>query len=248
MSQSRSEFAASIIARRTAQNGLYPSHDDVVRRLAEEQHLVLYAGYDPTGPNIHIGHSVGLLLLKALARDLGHSVVVLFGDFTARIGDPTGKESARRMLSEDEIADNVRTWDQQIAALFGDVPYTIKRNSEWLDAMTFTDVIKLSATVTVQQILVRDMFQERMKQSKPIYLNEFLYPLAQGYDSVAMRVDGEVGGLEQTFNMLVGRELEKELLGKDKLVIGTPLIVDPKSGIKMSRSQSNEPLGKIRYF
>lgn len=237
MAPSRTDIAAAILARRTAPNGVYPSIEDVTRRLADPQQLVFYSGYDPTGPFIHIGHSVSLLLMKALARDLGHSVIVLFGDFTARIGDPTGKESARRMLSEEEISENVLTWDQQIAALFGDVPYTIKRNSEWLDAMTFTDVIKLSATVTVQQLLARDMFQERMKQSRPIYLNEFLYPLAQGYDSVAMRVDGEVGGLEQTFNMLVGREFERELLGKDKMVLGTPLIVDAKTGIKMSKSE-----------
>lgn len=216
---------------------MFPSREDTIHRLADEQRLIFYSGYDPTGPNIHIGHSVSLLLMKALARDLGHEIIVLFGDFTARIGDPTGKEAARRMLTEDEIEENVRTWDTQIATLFGDVPYTIRRNSEWLDSMTFADVIKLSATVTVQQMLARDMFQERLKQSKPIHLNEFLYPLAQGYDSVAMRVDGEVGGNDQIFNMLVGREFERELLGKEKIVLGTPLIVDAKSGKKMSKSE-----------
>jgi len=230
-------MTASILKRRTEPGAVYPSLEEAIRRIAQTGRLVFYAGYDPTGPHIHIGHSVSLLLMKELARDLGHEVIVLFGDFTARIGDPTGKESARRMLGEDEIEENTRTWDRQIAALFGDVPYTIKRNSEWLDAMTFANVIALSSSVTVQQMLARDMFQDRIRQSRPIYLNEFLYPLAQGYDSVALRVDGEIGGVEQTFNMLVGREFERELLGKDKLVLGTPLIVDARTGIKMSKSE-----------
>ncbi len=237
MSSDRTEVAKTLLKRRTIPSGAYPSLDEVVERIAGPGPLLFYAGYDPTGDHIHIGHSVSLLLLKALARDLGHSVIVLFGDFTARIGDPTEKESARKVLGEEEINEHMSTWDKQIATLFGDVPYAIKYNSEWLASMSFADVIKLSAKVTVQQMLARDMFQERLKKERPIYLNEFLYPLAQGYDSVAMRVDGEVGGSEQTFNMLVGREFSKELLGKDKMVLATPLIVDPKTGKKMSKSE-----------
>jgi len=237
MTADRTEKAKEILRRRTAAGGVYPSLEEGVRRIAGPEALVFYGGYDPTGDAIHIGHSVGLLLLKALARDLGHSVTVLFGDFTARIGDPTEKESARKVLSEEEIHEHMSTWDKQIATLFGDVPYTIKYNSEWLGLMTFADVIKLSAKVTVQQLLARDMFQERLKKERPIYLNEFLYPLAQGYDSVAMRVDGEIGGNEQIFNMLVGREFSKELLGKDKLVLATPLIINAKTGKKMSKSE-----------
>jgi tyrosyl-tRNA synthetase len=237
MSSDRIETAQKILRRRTAEGGVYPSFDDVAKRIAESRALVFYSGYDPTGDQIHIGHSVSLLLMKALARELGHSVIVLFGDFTARIGDPTGKESTRRTLTEEEIEQHMSTWDKQIAALFGDVPYSIKYNSEWLGGMTFSDVIKLSAKVTVQQMLARDMFQERIKNERPIYLNEFLYPLAQGYDSVAMRVDGEVGGSEQTFNMLVGREFSKELIGKDKMVLSTPLILNSKTGKKMSKSE-----------
>lgn len=237
MSSDRTEIARAILQRRTAECGVYPSIEEGVRRISEPGQLVFYSGYDPTGGQIHIGHSVSLLLMKALARDLGHSIIILFGDFTARIGDPTEKESARRVLSEEEINTHMSTWDKQIATLFGDVPYTIKYNSEWLAGMSFADVIKLSAKVTVQQMLARDMFQERLKKERPIYLNEFLYPLAQGYDSVAMRVDGEVGGSEQTFNMLVGREFSKELLGKDKLVLATPLIINSKTGKKMSKSE-----------
>lgn len=229
--------ARAILQRRTSVGGVYPSLDDAARRIADSAQLVFYSGYDPTGDAIHIGHSVSLLLMKALARDLGHSVIVLFGDFTARIGDPTEKESARKVLSEEEISEHMRTWDSQIATLFGDVPYTIEHNSEWLSGMSFADVIRLSSRVTVQQMLARDMFQERIKKERPIYLNEFLYPLAQGYDSVAMRVDGEVGGSEQIFNMLVGREFSKELLGKDKLVLATPLILNSKTGKKMSKSE-----------
>lgn len=237
MTSDRLEIARTILARRTAEGGVYPSLEEVATRIAQSRELVFYSGYDPTGDQIHIGHSVSLLLMKALARDLGHSVIVLFGDFTARIGDPTGKESTRKTLTEEEIEQHMSTWDKQIAALFGDVPYTIQHNSDWLAGMTFSDVIKLSARVTVQQMLARDMFQERIKKERPIYLNEFLYPLAQGYDSVAMRVDGEVGGSEQTFNMLVGREFSKELIGKDKMVLATPLIINSKTGKKMSKSE-----------
>jgi tyrosyl-tRNA synthetase len=209
----------------------------VLRRLAGPEPLELYAGYDPTAPAIHIGNSVSLLLLKALARDLGHRVTVLFGDFTARIGDPTDKDAVRRVLSAEEVEEHVASWDHQVAALFGDVPFTIRRNSEWFDTLSFADVIKLSAKTTVQQMLARDMFQERLKHDRPIYLNEFLYPVAQGYDSVALRVDGEVGGSDQIFNMLVGREFSRELIGKDKLVLATPLIVNTKTGKKMSKSE-----------
>ncbi len=237
MTPDRTEVARAILRRRTAEGGVYPSLDEGIRRISEPDHLLFYSGYDPTGADIHIGHSVSLLLMKALARDLGHTVVVLFGDFTARIGDPTEKETARKVLSEEEIHENMSTWDKQIATLFGDVPYTIRYNSEWLAGMSFADVIKLSAKVTVQQMLARDMFQDRLKKERPIYLNEFLYPLAQGYDSVAMRVDGEVGGSEQTFNMLVGRDFSKEMLGKDKLVLATPLIINAKTGKKMSKSE-----------
>ncbi len=237
MSTDRLNIAREILKRRTVPTGLFPSEAAVADRLASAEPLTLYAGFDPTAPDIHIGNSIALLLLKALARDLGHTVVVLFGDFTARIGDPTGKDAVRRVLSAEEIEENTTTWDAQIATIFGDVPFTIRRNSEWSDRMTFADLIKLSARVTVQQMISRDMFQERLKHERPIHLNEFLYPLAQGYDSVAMRVDGEVGGSDQIFNMLVGREFSKELLGKDKLVIATPLLVDPKSGKKMSKSE-----------
>ncbi len=237
MPMDRTEIARRMLTRRTAPNGVFPLPDTAIKQLAGASPLVFYAGYDPTGAHIHLGHSVSLLLLKSLARELGHTVIVLFGDFTARIGDPTGKASARKTLSPEEIEENVSTWDQQIATLFGDVPYTIRRNSEWLDTMTFGDVIRLSTRVTVQQMLAREMFQERIKQERPIYLNEFLYPLAQGYDSVAMRVDGEVGGNDQIFNMLVGRDLERELIGKEKLVLATPLLVDAATGKKMSKSE-----------
>ncbi len=237
MTPERTGIAERILRRRTASDGVFPSYEDALRRLSSTDSLVLYAGYDPTGPHIHIGHSVSLLLMKELARDLGHSVTVLFGDFTARIGDPSGRSAARKPLTEEEIRQHLVTWDAQIAALFGDVPYTIRRNSEWLDPMTFTDVIKLSANVTVQQMLARDMFQERLKQDQPIFLHEFLYPLMQGYDSVAMRVDGEIGGNDQIFNMLVGREFEKKMLGKDKLVLAVPLIVNAKTGRKMSKTE-----------
>ncbi len=225
---------------RTAQGELaiLPAQTGAIARVTRGKRMSFYLGIDATGPDLHLGHTIPLLFLKDIAR-LGHEAIVLIGDFTTQIGDPTGKEAARKALSQEEIERNARTYREQIAKIFGDVPFTMKHNSEWLRKLDLTDFIRLASRVTVQQLIVREMFQERMKRERPIYLNEFLYPLLQGYDSVAMRVDGEVGGNDQTFNMLIGRELEREYLGKDKLVFATRLLVDTESGVKMSKSEGN---------
>jgi tyrosyl-tRNA synthetase len=162
---------------------------------------------------------------------------VLIGDFTARIGDPTDKESVRTALSGTQVAEHMRTYKEQIDRIFGGQTYEIRYNSEWLERMDMEQILRLASHVTVQQMIAREMFQERLKKEKPIFLHEFVYPLLQGYDSVAMQIDGEVGGNDQVFNMLVGRDLERELIQKDKLVFATRLLVDAASGKKMSKTE-----------
>ena len=215
---------------------VFPSKEKAAEILASGRRLVFYLGIDPTGPDIHLGHTVPLLLLKQIA-ELGHRIILLIGDFTARIGDPTDKDAARVALTEEEIERNMKTYVEQVKKVLGDIDFEVKYNSKWLSKMSFEDVIKLASRVTVQQMLARDMFQERLEKEKPIYVHEFLYPLMQGYDSVAMQVDGEVGGNDQTFNMLVGRDLEKEYLKKDKLVFTTRLLVDAGTGKKISKTE-----------
>jgi len=215
---------------------VFPSKEEAMKRFQEGKPLRVYLGIDATGTEIHIGHTIPLLFLKQLA-ELGHKPILLIGDFTTRIGDPTDKEATRKALSEKEIKENMRGYLEQVYKILPKDSFTVDYNSRWLDKLNFGDLLGLASKVTVQQMLQRDMFQERIKKQKPIYLHEFLYPLAQGYDSVAMEVDGELGGNDQTFNMLIGRDLEKEILGKDKLVFATRLLVDAASGKKMSKSE-----------
>ncbi len=216
---------------------VFPSEERAKEILSSGKRLRFYLGIDPTGPDIHLGHSTNFFVLKKLI-ELGHEVILLVGDFTALIGDPTGKDTARRMLSPKEIRKNMESYLKQALHILPKGKFELKHNSEWLGKLTFRDLIKLSSHFTHQQMIIRDMFQERIKADKPIYLNEFLYPLAQGYDSVAMEVDGEVGGNDQTFNMLVGRTLSKQLLDKDKIVITTWLLEDPVTKKKiMNKSE-----------
>lgn len=211
---------------------VFPSREEAVGRLLSKSGLRIYLGIDPTG-QLHIGHLVPLMFLKKLA-DLGQRPVIVVGDFTATIGDPTGKDKARTAQTEEEVRENMEGYLDQIKKILPD--FDVEYNGKWLKTMTFADVVQLASHVTIQQMIVRDMFQERLKQEKPIYVHEFLYPLMQGYDSVAMEIDGEVGGNDQTFNMLVGRELEKEYLKKDKLVFATKLLQN-ETGKKMSKSE-----------
>ncbi len=216
---------------------IYPSKVKAEEILMSGNHLSFYMGIDPTGPDIHLGHTTNFFVLKKLI-DLGHKVILLIGDFTAQIGDPTGKDTSRKPLSEDDIKQNMATYIQQASKILPKNSFEVKYNSQWLNNLTFKDIIKLSSHFTVQQIITRDMYQRRLEDDKPIGVHEFLYPLAQGYDSVAMEIDGEIGGNDQTFNMLVGRDLSKALLHKDKIVITTRLLEDPASGKKiMSKSE-----------
>lgn len=218
---------------------IYPNKDAVKDRLEKEK-LTFYFGVDPTGPNIHMGHIIPLLKLSKLQK-LGHKIYFLIGDFTAMIGDPTDKSATRKKLTHDEVINNAKIYKEQVSKFIsfdGENPAELKYNSEWLGKMNFASVLELASLMTVDQMLKRDMFANRIKDSKPIYIHEFMYPLMQGYDSVAMDVDGEIGGNDQTFNMLAGRDLCRSLKNKDKIVISTKLLVDP-TGKKMGKSEGN---------
>ncbi|KKS13106.1 MAG: Tyrosine-tRNA ligase [Candidatus Yanofskybacteria bacterium GW2011_GWA1_41_6] len=223
------------LERRLENNGVFPNKEEAIK-LLKSKPLKVYLGIDPTGPDIHLGHSIPLLFLRQL-YDLGHIPVIVIGDFTARIGDPTDKDSARKPLTTEQIKENFKNYLDQIYKILPKGSFEVRYNSDWLDKLSFKDVVQLAGHVTVQQMIQRDMFQERLKNEKPIGLHEFLYPLMQGYDSVAMEIDGEVGGNDQVFNMLVGRDLEKKLIKKDKLVFATRLLINSDSGKKMSKSE-----------
>src|SRR3989344_279021 len=191
-----------------------PNVDSLKKAFASGERLRVYTGIDPTGPELHLGHATNLILLEKLRR-LGHEAVLLIGDFTALVGDPTGKYSTRPSLSKKEIEENIKTWKKQAGKIldFEDKknPAIISRNSAWLSKLKLAEIISLMAQFTVSQMIERDMFQKRIKERKPVFLHEFLYPLLQGYDSVEMDVDIEIGGNDQTFNMGVGRYLLKKL-------------------------------------
>jgi len=221
---------------------IYPSKEEFKKVLNSGKKLRVYIGADATGSSLHLGHSTNFLLLEKF-RKLGHEVIVLFGDFTARIGDPTDKDAARVKLSKKEVEEHIKSWKKQISKVVyfsGKNKSLIKKNSKWLSKINFEHLIELSSFFTVQQMMERDMFNKRLKENKPIYLHEFLYPLMQGYDSVAMDVDVEIGGTDQTFNMLAGRTLQKKINNKEKFVITTTLLENPLTGKKlMSKSEGS---------
>lgn len=227
----------SVLERRLEPAGIFPNKDEVIAALKAKP-LRIYLGIDPTGPDLHLGHTIPLLFLKQL-DELGHMPVIVIGDFTARIGDPTDKSAARKPQTEEEIKAHMSTYLDQIYKILPKDSFEVQYNSAWLSKITFDELLHLASYVTVQQMIKRDMFQERIKQEQPIGLHEFLYPLMQGYDSVAMKIDGEVGGNDQTFNMLVGRDLEQKILGKDKLVFATRLLVSSDTGKKMSKTEGS---------
>lgn len=238
MTSSADDSKIDILLERGVEN-LYPGKEEIKERLLSGPQTI-YFGIDPTGPTLHLGHAIVLRKVRDLQR-LGHKIILLIGDFTAMIGDPTGKDEARKQLTREEVLANAERYKEQ-ASIFidfdGDNAAELKYNSEWLDALTFKDVIDLASHMTVQETLKRDMFRQRIDSERPIYMHEFLYPLMQGYDAVAMDVDGEIGGNDQVFNMLAGRTLLKGMKDKDKFVIGMTLLVDP-SGKKMGKSEGN---------
>jgi len=208
--------------------------------LLSKKKITLYQGFDPSMPSLHLGNLVGLIKLRQFQK-LGHKIIFLVGDFTGMIGDPTDKLSTRKKLTRKQVLKNAETWKEQAGKVLdfeGNNPAKIMFNSKWLDKVTFKDLIEITSNLTVQQMIERDMFQERLKKEKPIHLHEFLYPVAQGLDSVKMNVDLEIGGNDQVFNMMVGRTLMKALKDKEKFVLTTKLLVD-KKGQKVGKTTGN---------
>lgn len=220
---------------------VYPTAAALEKELRSGRTLRVYLGIDPTSPHLHLGHAASLWVLRRF-QDLGHEVILLVGDFTARIGDPTDKLAARQPLTEADIAANMATFKEQaskIVRFTGKNPARFERNAGWHDRMTFKELLALARHFTVQQLEERDMFVKRRAEGKPINVTEFLYPIMQGYDSVALDVDVEVGGTDQTFNMLAGRTLLKAMKGKEKFVVTNKLLVDATSGKKLSKTEGS---------
>jgi len=220
---------------------VYPSKEELKKVLESGKKLTLYQGFDPTGDKLHIGHMVGLMKL-ADWQALGHQVIFLIGDGTGQAGDPSGKTKSREtFFTRDQLRQNAKDYVMQASKIVrfdGENAVEIRYNGDWLNKLGLTDILEIAEHFTLQQLVERDLFQERMKKNEPVNLREFLYPLLQGYDSVAMEVDLEIGGTDQTFNMLVGRQLVKEYLNKDKFVMTTPLLADSE-GKKIGKTEGN---------
>ncbi len=206
-------------------------------KLKSGKPLRMYLGIDPTGPKLHIGHSVPLMKLRAFQR-AGHHIIFLIGSFTATIGDPTGREATRPLMSKADVAKNFETYKEQVKHILDFGKLEVQYNHEWFEKMGIVDIMGLARHFTVQQMMQRDMFQERLKKGDPLSPNEFLYPLMQGYDSVMLDVDCEIGGNDQLFNMLCGRTLQKAFGKREKFVLTTKLI-EGTDGRKMSKSYDN---------
>jgi tyrosyl-tRNA synthetase len=219
---------------------IYPTKDAFRAMLLGGKKLRIYAGFDPSADSLHIGNAI-ILNKLAQFQKLGHQIIFLIGSFTGMIGDPTDKMAVRTQLKRSEVLKNSRLFKKQASRYLkfsGSNPAILKYNHSWHDKLTFKDLIDLASNFTVQQMLERDMFQKRLAEEKPIYLHEFFYPLAQAYDSVFMNVDAEIGGNDQTFNMLCGRNLLKSIKHKEKFVITLKLLADP-NGNKMGKSEGN---------
>ncbi len=225
---------------------VYPTKEAMREALQSGKQLSIYVGIDATGDYVHIGHATNYLILERLHK-LGHKIIVLVGDFTAMIGDPSDKTAARIKLTREQVLENVKTFKEQIGKILDfdneENPIEFKFNSEWLSKLSLEQLADLGSNFTVQQMLERDMFKKRITENKPLYVHEFFYPLMQGYDSVAMGVDVEMGGTDQTFNMLAGRTLVKRYLNREKFVITTTLLVNPATGEKMMSKSLGTGIG-----
>ena len=218
------------------------SEEDIVKKLEksakENKPLTIKLGLDPSAPDIHLGHTVVLRKMKAF-QDLGHQVVIIIGDATGMIGDPTGKSAVRKQLSHDQVLENARTYQEQIFKILDREKTIVKFNSEWLQTMNFMDVANLASKYTVARMLERDDFKKRFASNQSISIHEFFYPLMQGYDSVAIKADIEMGGTDQKFNILMGRTLQKEYDQEPQIALLMPIIVGTDGVKKMSKSLGN---------
>ena len=210
----------------------------IEKSIKENKPLVVKLGLDPTAPDIHLGHTVPLRKLR-LFQEFGHQVVIVIGGFTARIGDPTGKSVTRPPLTKEEVLKNAETYKTQIFKVLDPEKTIVRDNSEWLESMNFADVLRLASSYTVARMMERDDFSKRFKEGRPIGVHEFMYPLMQGHDSVALHADVEFGGTDQTFNLLMGRHLQ-ELEGQEPQVVITMPLLEGLDGVqKMSKSLGN---------
>lgn len=211
---------------------------ELVEKLKSGRPLRIKAGFDPTAPDLHLGHTVLLNKMRQF-QDLGHQVIFLIGDFTGLIGDPTGKNTTRPPLTREQIADNAKTYADQVFKILKPEQTEVRFNSEWMEALGAAGMLKLAASHTVARMLERDDFSKRFKGNQPIAIHEFLYPLMQGYDSVALKADVELGGTDQKFNLLMGRELQKQHGQAPQVVLMMPLLEGLDGANKMSKSLGN---------
>ncbi len=218
------------------------SEEDVINKLIESKKsgkpLRVKLGCDPSAPDLHLGHTIPLLKLRQF-QDLGHQVVFIIGDYTAMIGDPSGKSQTRKALSKEEVQKNAETYKKQVTKILDMSKAEVRYNGEWLSKLTFEDTLKLASKYTVARMLERDDFDKRFKNNIPISVHEFLYPLMQGYDSVAVEADIEIGGTDQTFNLLVGRDLQREYGQQPQIIMTFPLLEGTDGVQKMSKSLGN---------
>ncbi|WP_110674156.1 MULTISPECIES: tyrosine--tRNA ligase [Salinicola] len=212
--------------------------EELVKKLESGRKLRIKAGFDPTAPDLHLGHSVLLTKMRQF-QDLGHEVIFLIGDFTGRIGDPTGKNVTRKPLTEEEVKANAQTYREQVFKILDPAKTEVRFNAEWFGEMSAADMIELAAQSTVARMLERDDFEKRYRAGQSISIHEFLYPLVQGYDSVALEADVELGGTDQKFNLLMGREIQKHFGREPQVVITMPLLEGLDGVNKMSKSLNN---------
>ncbi|TCM68626.1 tyrosyl-tRNA synthetase [Acinetobacter calcoaceticus] len=214
------------------------SEEDLLKKLKENRPLKIKAGFDPTAPDLHFGHTVLINKLKTF-QDLGHEVTFLIGDYTAMIGDPSGKSATRPPLSREQVEANAKTYQEQVFKILDPVKTKVRFNSEWFNARSAADLIQLASQQTVSRMLERDDFTKRYKSQQPIAIHEFLYPLVQGYDSIALEADVEMGGTDQTFNLLMGRTLQSRYGQESQVCITVPILEGLDGVNKMSKSLNN---------
>ncbi len=212
--------------------------EELVAKLKQNRPLRIKAGFDPTAPDLHLGHTVLIQKMKQF-QDLGHQVIFLIGDFTGMIGDPTGKSETRKQLTRSEVAKNAETYKEQIFKILDPTKTTIEFNHRWMEKMDAVAMVELTAKYTVARMLERDDFKQRYQKQQTISVHEFLYPLIQGYDSVVLKADVELGGTDQRFNLLVGRELQREYGQEPQVVLTMPLLEGLDGVQKMSKSLAN---------
>jgi len=216
----------------------FVTEEELLKKLSSKKSLKIKLGADPTAPDLHLGHAVVLEKLKDF-QDLGHEIIFVIGDFTALIGDPSGRSKVRKALSKEEIEQNAKTYVSQVSKILDVSKIQIRYNSEWLSKIDLSELIKIMSNFTIARIIERDDFSKRYKQNTPIYMHEFLYPLLQAYDSVAIGADVELGGTDQKFNLLLGREMQTLFSQEEQVIITLPLLVGTDGSLKMSKSYGN---------